>query len=358
MRTFRLYFLAIVSAALVFAQGERGSLDGTVTDTSGAAIPGATVRAIHIETNVESTSTTTDSGIYRMPYLPLGSYRITASKAGFKTAIANNVTLRVAQTLSVDLKLEVGNISEQVTVSGEAPPLETGSSEIGRYISKAEFDTWPIIVSDGQRQIQDFIFKALPGTVGGTFQGSINGGQNYSHEILIEGMPLGRMDLQGGSNNEFSPSAEAVGEFKLQTGTIDARYGGGATAVANFAIKSGTNDLHGTGFSFFQNDALRANSFGNNAIGRPRPPLKLFNWGYEFDGPVYIPKIYNGRNKTFWMTNFEKNRLRDFTSLGLSTLPTTDFKRGDFSRLLNPAFTGNANSGSVTGTDAIGRPVV
>ena len=358
MKTFRLFFLAIVSAALVFAQGERGSLDGTVTDTSGAAIPGAKVKAVHVETNVESTSTTTDAGIYRMPYLPLGTYRITASKEGFRTAIANNVTLRVAQTLSVDLKLEVGNISDQVTVSAEAPPLETGTSEIGRYISKAEFDTWPIIVSDGQRQIQDFIFKALPGTVGGTFQGSINGGQYYSHEILIEGMPLGRMDLQGGSNNEFSPSAEAVGEFKLQTGTIDARYGGGSTAVANFAIKSGTNDLHGTGFSFFQNDALRANSFGNKAIGRPRPPLKLFNWGYEFDGPVYIPKIYNGRNKTFWMTNFEKNRLRDFTSLGLSTLPTVDFKRGDFSRLLNPAFTGNNNSGTVTGTDALGRPVV
>lgn len=353
----RLMFV-LSTAVFLFAQGDRSTVDGTVTDQTGAAVPGATVKATELNTNVETTATTNDSGVYRMPYMPLGTYRIVASKPGFKSAVADNVTLRVAQTLTVDLKLEVGNITEQIRVSAEAPPLETGSAEIGRYITQKEFDTWPIIVSDGQRQIQDFIFKALPGTVGGTFQGSINGGQYYTHEILIEGIPLGRMDLQGGSNNEFSPSAESVSEFKLQTGTIDARYGGGSTAVANFAIKSGTNNLHGTGFGYVQNDVLRANSFGNNALGRPRPPYKLFNWGYEFDGPVVIPKVYNGRNKTFWMTDFEKNRVRDFTSLGLSTLPTTDFKQGNFSRLLNPAFTGNARSGTTIGTDALGRPVI
>ena len=102
------------------------------------------------------------------------------------------------------------------------------------------------MVDDGQRQIQQFIFQSLPGTTGGTFQGSINGGQNYSHEILIEGIPVGRSDLSGGNNNEFSPSAEAIGEFKLQTGAIGAQYNGGQTAVANFGIKSGTNDLHGS----------------------------------------------------------------------------------------------------------------
>ena len=132
----------------------------------------------------------------------------------------------------------------------------------------------------------------------------------YSHEILIEGIPLGRFDLQGGSNNEFSPSAEAVSEFKLQTGTIGAQYGGGQTTVANFAIKSGTNQLHGSGFTYIQNDALRANSFNNKALGRnaageeirPRPPLKLTNYGYSVAGPVYVPKVYNGRNRTFSST--------------------------------------------------------
>jgi hypothetical protein len=346
------------AAALLHAQGDRSTIDGTVTDQTGAAVPGATVKATEINTNVETTATTNDAGVYRMPYMPLGTYRVVTSKPGFKTAVAENVVLRVAQTLTVDLKLELGNVSERVQVSAEAPPIETGTAEIGRYVSEKEFDTWPIVVSDGQRQIQDFIFRALPGTTGGTFQGSINGGQYYSHEILIEGIPLGRMDLQGGSNNEFSPTADSISEFKLQTGTIDARYGGGSTAVANFAIKSGTNRVHGTGFGYFQNDVLRANSFNNNAVGRIRPPFKLFDWGYEFDGPVVIPKIYNGRNKTFWMTSFDKDRVRDFTSTGFSTLPTVDFKQGNFSRLLNPAFTGNPRSGTVVGTDVLGRPVV
>ena len=349
------FFLA---AAILVAQGERGTFNGTVTDVSGAVLPNAVVTATESQTNVETKSTTTDAGVYRMPALPSGVYQLSISAPGFRTTTQGNVTLRVAQTLTVDFKMEVGEVSDRVTVSAEAPLIETTSPEIGRYVSKREFDTWPVAVSDGQRQIQTFIFSSLPGAVGGTFQGSINGGQQYSHEILIEGMSLGRFDLNGGSNNEFSPSAEAVSEFKLQTGTIGAQYGGGQTSVANFAIKSGTNQLHGGVFTYVQNDALRANSFSNNAIGRPKPPFKLFNYGYGVGGPVFIPKVYDGRNKTFFYTNLENTRQRDFTSTGLITLPTIAFKRGDFSRLLNPAYTGNTRSGSVVGTDALGRPAV
>jgi hypothetical protein len=128
--------------------------------------------------------------------------------------------------------------------------------------------------------------------------------------------------------------------------------------VANFAIKSGTNELHGSGFTYFQNDVLNANSFSNNATGRQRPPYKLFNWGYGLGGPVYIPKVYNGRNKSFWFTNFEKDRVRDFRSTSFISLPIPAFKRGDFSRLLDPAFTGRPAAGTVVGNDALGRPVV
>jgi hypothetical protein len=345
-------------AGLLFGQGERGAFNGTVTDRSGAAVPRANVTAVQIETNIETKATTTDTGVYRMPYLPLGTYRFTASAPGFRTDVAENVILRVAQTVTVDFKLEVGQVNEQVTVSADSAHLESSTAEIGNYVTKSEFDTWPIPVSDGQRQIQSFFFKSLPGTTGGEFQGSINGGQFYSHEILIEGMPLGRMDLQGGSNNEFSPSADAVGEFKLQTGSISAQYGGGQTSVANFAIKSGTNELHGAVFSYVQNDALRANSASNNALGRAKPPFKLFNWGYAVGGPVYIPKVYNGKNKTFFFTNFESTRQRDFTSTSLGNLPTVAFKKGDFSKLFDPVFTGRSVAGTSVGTDALGRPVV
>ena len=341
----------------LWAQGERGAFNGTVTDASGAVVPGAAVKAVEVTTNVETSALTTDAGVYRLPYMPSGTYRITASKPGFQTLVRDSVVLHVAQILSVDFALQLGGVSEQVTVTSEAEMLESSTAEIGRYVSKKEFDTWPILVGDGQRQIQEFIFDSLPGTVGGTFQGSINGGQFYSHEILIEGLPLGRFDLQGGSNNEFSPSAEAVSEFKLQTGAMGAQYNGGQTSVANFAIKSGTNQIHGSAFTYFQNDVLNANSFSNNASGRDRPPFKLFNWGYGVGGPVFIPKVYDGRNKSFWFTNFEQDRVRDFRSTSFIQLPIPAFKQGDFSRLFDPSFTGRPQSGTVIGTDALGRPV-
>lgn len=348
----------IMAAALAFAQGERGTFNGTVTDGSGAVLPNATVKAINIQTNVETAAVTTSAGVYRLPYLPPGTYRFNVTAPGFKTVIRDNVNLSVAQTLTLDFTMELGQVSEQVTVTAETPLLETGTAEIGSYVSEKEFDTWPITVGDGRRQIQQFIFTSLPGTVGDTFQGSINGGQQYSHEILIDGMPLGRMDLQGGSNNEFSPSAESISEFKLQTGTISAQYSGGQTAVANFVTKSGTNELHGTVYYYNQNDALRANGWNNNAAGIPRQPFKQHNYGVSAGGPLYLPKIYDGHNKTFWYGNFERTKLKDYRSTSFSTLPTPAFKQGDFSQLLNPAFTGDVRSGTQIGTDALGRPII
>jgi carboxypeptidase family protein len=350
-------FLLLTAVAL-FAQGERGAFNGTVSDPSGAVVGGAFVRAVNTATNVETTTTATEAGVFRMPYLLPGTYRLTASAAGFKNSVRENVVLSVAQTLTIDFALEVGAITDSVTVSTEPPLLETGTAEIGSYVSKKEFDTWPITVGDGRRQIQSFIFRSLPGTVGGEFQGSINGGQFYSHEILIDGIALGRMDLQGGSNNEFSPSAEAVGEFKLQTGTISAQYTGGQTAVANFATKSGTNELHGSAYYYVQNDALKANGWNNNAAGIARQPFRQNNYGFSVGGPVLLPKIYNGKNRTFFFFDWERTKVTNLTSTSFSTLPIPDFKRGDFTRLLSPAFTGNANSGTVAGQDAAGRPVV
>jgi hypothetical protein len=350
--------LLLSAASLLLGQGERGTFNGTVLDSSGAAIPNATVKITNTATGVETTATTTDAGVYRLPYLQPGPYRFTVTAPGFKSTIRENVQLSVAQTLTLDFNLEVGNVTDQVTVTAETPLLETGTAEIGSYVSEKEFDTWPIVVGDGRRQIQQFIFTSLPGSVGDTFQGSINGGQYYSHEILIDGLPLGRMDLQGGSNNEFSPSAEAVSEFKLQTGMTSAQYSGGQTAVANFVTKSGTNELHGTAYYYNQNDALRANGFNNNAAGIRRQPFKQHNYGGSLGGPVVLPKIYDGRNKTFWFVTIERTKLKDYRSTAFSTLPTRDFKQGNFARLLDPAFTGNALSGTTVGTDALGRPVV
>ncbi len=226
--TMRRCLTTLVAACLLCggvaqAQVARSQFNGTVTDSAGGVLVGATVIATNVETNVESKATTTDAGVYVIPYLANGLYRIRVEAAGFRPAQADDVTLRAAQTLTLDFKLSVDTLTEALTVT--APAIETSTAEIGHYVSTKEFQTWPIAVGDGQRQIQQFIFSSLPGTTGGTFEGAINGGRNYSHEILIEGMPLGR-NLQGGSNNEMSPPTEGVAEFKFQTGTLGAEFGG------------------------------------------------------------------------------------------------------------------------------------
>lgn len=353
----RLISAVFFGSLLLFAQGERGTFNGTVTDPTGSSVAGAAVKILNVATGIEITATTTEAGVYRAPYLSPGTYRISVAASGFKNAVRENVILAVAQTLTVDFALVLGNISDQVTVSSDPPLIETGTAELGSYVSKKEFDSWPITVSGGRRQIQQFIFTSLPGTTGGTWQGSINGAQNYSHEILIDGISVGRMDLAGGANSEFSPSSEAIAEFKLQTGTVSAQYSGGQTALANFATKSGGNQLHGNAYYYGQNDALRANSFNSNASGVGRQPFKQHNYGYTISGPVLIPKVYNGKNRTFFFHNMERTTQKDYTQSGFTTLPTPDFKRGDFSRLFNPAFTGDPRSGTAIGQDASGRTV-
>jgi hypothetical protein len=364
------FVLATLAAGLTAAsaQGPVGTLNGTILDQTGGVVPGATVIAVNNATRVESRTTSTSAGAYTLPYLPAGTYTIRVSAPGFRTSTAENVILRVAQDLTLNIQLEVGRVTEAVTVSDQPPLLDTGSAEIGRYISVEEYKSWPILVDDGQPQIQSFIFRSLPGTTGDTFKGSINGGQEYSHEILIEGVPVGRSDLSGGNNNEFSPSAEAVSEFKLQTGAISAQYNGGQTAVANFNIKSGTNSLHGSAFYYNQNEALNARSLYNTTVGNKRNKHREDNYGYSLGGPVYIPKVYDGRNKTFFFTNLERTKENDLRFSGFATLPTKAFKNGDFSRLLDPKFTGNQLSGTQVSTcgpggnlpcfDALGHPVI
>jgi hypothetical protein len=332
-----LAFLLATSATL-WAQGPLGTLNGTVLDPDGFVAPGASVVATNLATGEEHKTTSTSAGAYTLPYVPSGTYKIRVTAPGFRTSEADNVILRVAQTLTVNITMEIGEITEQIIVSDKPPLLEAGTAEIGRYISVEEYKSWPIIVDDGQRQIQSFIFSSLPGTTGGTFQGTINGGQQFSHEILIEGIPVGRSDLSGGNNNEFSPSAEAIGEFKLQTGAISAQYNGGQTAVANFNIKTGTNDLHGSAYLYLQNEALNALTLQTKTLGGHNTRFREDNWGYSLGGPVYMPKVYHGRNKTFWFTNFEKTHFDSLVFNGFSTLPTPDFKKGGLLPLVRSEF--------------------
>ena len=298
-------------------------------------MPGAADIATNTTTGEEHRTTTTGAGAYTLPYMPAGTYVLRVSAQGFRTSEASNVVLHVAETLTVNITLQLGEVTQQITVSATTPLLESGTARdralhlaprIQRLADYRELN--------GQRQIQDFIFSSLPGTTGTTFQGSINGGQNFSHEILIEGISLGRTEMMGGTSIEFEPVVGPISEFKLQTGAVSAQYNGGQTAVANFAIKSGTNDLHGSAFYYLQNEALNAEDTASKAEGLTKTDLPPKQFRIFGRWPVYIPKVYNGRNKTFWFTNIEHSHLQQLTSTGFATLPTQAFKNGDFSQLL------------------------
>ena len=356
----RLFSLAVIwiavllLAAPAFAQGDRGAITGVITDAAGAVVPNAEVIATQIETNSAFKSITNSTGGYRIPYVPPGNYKVSAALKGFKTAIVSPVVVAVATVVTVDLKLELGATTESVTVSADATRLESSSSDLGYTASSLDYHDWPINSNDdGQRQIGNFIFSALPGTAGDTYMGSINGSPTASHDVYIEGISIGRADVAG-STSEFQPSVDAISEFRLQTGALNASYGGGLTAVANYNAKSGTNALHGTAYEYFINANLNANSFDNNAAGLGKAPFKQNNFGTAVGGPLLIPKVYNGKNKSFWFFNYEASYRRSGYISGYRTVPTDAFKKGDFSVLpqgiFDPASTVQNPDGSYSRT--------
>ena len=333
-------FATLFFSATILGQGNLGAITGTVQDSSGGVVPDLPLTVTNVETGVKWTATTSSAGYYRVA-VPPGTYRLEVQKQGFKTEIAEKVVVPVAQVVTIDLTLQVGGQSEKVEVASAAPLLTPSTAEVSSSVSPQEFETLPIEVGDGGRQLQTFIFTSLPGTVGDTFSGSINGGQLFSHEILIDGVTIGRYDLSGGSLDEFSPGTDSIGEFKVQTSNYSAEYGETGGGVANFSYKSGTNDLHGTLFEYNKNPVFNAaGPVVNSSPGTPKNNSKENNFGGNVGGPIR-------RDHTFFFFNYEGDRFRSFAPAGTMTLPTAAMKTGDFSSWL----------GARIGTDALGRPV-
>src|SRR5690349_11037036 len=333
----------ISAAKTANGQGNLGAITGTIQDSCGAAVPDLPLTITNTETGVKWTATTSSAGYYRIS-VPPGTYRLEAQKQGFKTEVVDKILVPVAQVVTVDVTLQVGNQSEKVEVNSLTPLFTPSTAEVGSSVSPQEFETLPIEVGDGGRQLQTFIFTSLPGAVGDTFSGSINGGQLFSHEILIDGVTIGRYDLSGGSLDEFSPGTDSIAEFKVQTSNYSAEYGETGGGVANFTYKSGTNEFHGTLFEYNKNPIFNAagpvvNS-SPGSVGAVKNNTKENNFGGNIGGPIR-------RDHTFFFFNFEGDRFRDFAPASTMTLPTVAMKNGDFSAWLGPQI----------GTDALGRPV-
>jgi len=326
-------------SSMAFGQGNLGAITGTVMDTTGGVVPEAALTITNVDTGVVWTAKSSSAGYYRVP-VPPGTYRLEAQKEGFKNEVADHIVVPVAQVVTVDVTLQVGSATQTVEVTAAPPLLTPSTAEVSSSVTPQEFQTLPIPLDDGGRQPQSFIFRSLPGSVGDPYQGSINGGQQFSHQILIDGVTIGRYDMSGGSMDEYSPGTDAIGEFKVQMSNYSAEYGDTGGAIVNFSMKSGTNQFHGTGFEYDKNPVFNAAGLLSNAFGTPKDNEKENNFGGTIGGPIR-------KDKTFFFFSYEGDRFTNFSFGGLTTIPTPAMRGGDFGSFL----------GAQVGTDALGRPV-
>jgi len=329
-----LLFLSLTITA--GAQEFRGSLTGRVTDPAGAVLPGATVSIKNVETNIVSTTTTNEDGSYNFPLLLPGKYALTVANQGFKTAQREGIEIRVADKLTLDITLEIG-VAESVTVIDLAPMLETGSVSAGTIVTGEQISELPLTEGTAYQLATlapGIFYTGNPLFTGPAANGNLaafrSNGATGRNQITLDGSPNYAFD--GGVG--FSPPADAVQQFKIQTSVFDAQQGYCAGATVNVAVKSGTNDLHGSLWYFNRDRSRTANNFFSNRTGEPLPERTYHRFGGVVSGPVYLPKIYNGRDRAFFL--FSHERIKDNTAEPqLFTVPTEKMRRGDFSDLLN-----------------------
>src|SRR4029077_3812998 len=281
------------------------------------------------------------TGAYRLPDLQVGTYNVGVASPGFKTTNRTGVLVQVNTTSSLDITLTPGDVTETLTVSADLPALQTETSDIGTVVDKKQIMELPLALG-GQgvlRAPEAFVFLT-PGTTGpgsndssnGVFEAKLAGGQNFGNEVILDGASTARAD-SGSAFDQTAPSVEALTEFKVTTSTVPAEFGRTSGGVESFATRSGTNSFHGTAYDIFRNDALNANSWFNNLQGQPRNVDRKNDYGGSLGGPVWIPKIYNGRDKTFFFFSYEQYRQTQ-GSTTTSTVPTAAERTGDFSSLL------------------------
>jgi hypothetical protein len=326
-------------------QSDRGTITGAVTDPSKAVVAGATVTATNKATGIKQETVTTETGNYTLSSLPAGLYDVTVEQAGFKRFISQGVQVQVAQTFRVDAPLELGAPVETVTVTAESSLLKTENAEQSTNISGETFNSLPINfgVTNSIRSWLSFI-QLAPGisvpNQNEIQRASINGAPGGSFKIYLEGQDVTSTNDTVWTSTVASASVETIQEFSVQTNNFDAEFGQVLGGVFNFTTKSGTNEFHGSAYEYLTNEALNAHrSFSTPFSSSPRPRRALdrkHDYGFTVGGPVRIPKLYDGRNKTFFFFNLEKYRNVSRSSGNLSTVPTAAFRRGDFSAILGP----------------------
>ena len=353
-----IFSLIAVAGSPAVAQSVRGAIGGSVTDPTGALIPNATITATNQGTGGKNTTHSTGAGVYNFPDLPIGTYVVTVSADGFQTKTSTGVLVTVNSTIALNVSLSSGSVNEVVTVDASGLQLQTETSDINGTISNKQVEDLPLSLAagvGGLRSPETFVFL-IPGTTGpgsgtagntgnGVFFSRLSGGQAYGAEVLLDGASIQRSE-NGSSFDETSPSIEALQEFKVTTSAPSAEFGRTTSGIESFSTKSGTNSFHGMAYAIVKNRVFDANNWFNNGyekldcngVSEINCPYKLpqdskYDFGGVFDGPVWVPKLYNGHNKTFFTFAWEKYKYRPGT-VSVSTVPTAAERGGNFADVL------------------------
>lgn len=352
IRSLNRVWVCMLACALLFglmqpatAQEPRGTIVGTVTDPSGAVIPGASVVVTNVAMGTRVTVTTNTAGLYQAPYLLPGTYTVAVELQGFKRAVRSGIELRVNDRLEVNMTLDVGGTTETVTVTAESPLLETASASVGAVVDSRRVAELPIAHGQPFALIglaAGVSFNAGAATLNRPYEPThiagyaMAGARANRSDLMLDGVPATATANAGEIISSYVPPADIVQEFRVQTATFDASHGQTEGGVVNIAIKSGTNDLHGSAYYSKWTPSMTANDWFNNAQGKPKPDYTYNRWGGSASGPVWLPKLYNGRNKTFFLWGYEGiHEARPRNNCGTTcAVPTDEMWRGNFSSLL------------------------
>jgi hypothetical protein len=332
--------LLLLSAPLRLDAQALSGINGTVTDQSGDPLPNAKITITNNDTGVARTTETTSAGTYYLTDLIPGTYTVRVEKAGFKAFVQNNVVVQTATQSTADAKLTIGAVSETVEVTAAEIALQTEQPLVSTTIQETLVNELPQIISGAGRQIDSFLFLA-PGVTGDSFSHRINGGLDFQNEVVFNGVPIAFAETQG-YQSLINPPFELVKEYTVLQGAFSAQYGL-AHGVAQYQFKSGSNTFHGDVFAVYRDsffDAAGAyndvNGNSQGIIGQPKRDHEI-NWGFTGGGPVWLPKVYHGQDKTFWFMSLEKYR-QAFGQKPV-TVPTQAMMNGDFSGLVVPGTT-------------------
>lgn len=352
-RSLWLFVVVILLSTCSLAQDVSGSISGTVTDASGAVVKGATVTLVNTDKNQEVRTLTTDGvGYYTAKSLPLGTYTVKISAAGFKSESVTGLLLHVNEAATINRTMQIGSSEQQVTVAADAVRLNLENANSEGLISGTQmrelvlnnrnYEQLLLLqpgVAYGGANDQLYIGNSLPNGTSNQVAFSVNGQRTTQNNWTVDGAD----NVDRGANLTLLtfPSVDAISEFKTLRGTYTAQFGRAASGVVNVVTRSGTNSIHGSAYEFWRNDALNANGLFNNRNSVTRPLLRYHDFGYTIGGPVYLPKIYDGRDKTFFFVSQEIRRVINYSTFNV-IVPTASERQGDFSNV--PVYSSSTKS--------------